>query len=124
MNENRNKETLRKAHPGWSIQFEDGTWLGGAHGWFRDEDAFYADIYESEARALEILEYVKKDHSYDSYFQLAAKVVPAWEPLCEHLRHENKSLKAANKISPSDLFDLSFELDMVLSKLKELGSKE
>lgn len=124
MNEVRNNEKVRNAHPGWSVQFEDGTWLGGAHGWFRTEDAFYADIYESEARAADLLEDIRKDSSYGDDFQLQAKIIPAWEPLCENLRFRVKSLEAANKLSPSKIFDISFQLEQVLQDLKNYDDEE
>lgn len=113
----REDREKRGNHPGWAVRFSDGTWLGGAHGWFRSEDAFYADTYDSEEEAHKYLTYVKNDKDDSEYFALDAEVVPAWEPLCERLRLEVNSLKEVTKI---DIFDLNEAVDEVASKVEEL----
>lgn len=108
------ERSKRQSHPGWAVKFSDGTWLGGAHGWFRAEDAFYADIYESSERAVECLTISNVLKEPD----LKWDIVPAWEPLCERLRVEISSLEEANKITPGELYDIVFDLEYVLSRLK------
>lgn len=108
----------RQAHPGWAVKFSDGTWLGGAHGWFRTDDPFYADVYASEKDAKESLDYVKNDVEEGDYFKLDAEVVPAWESLCESLRFEVSQLKKANVITPEDLSEAVMRLEDVISGLQ------
>ena len=111
------KREESNAHPGWSVRFSDGTWLGGAHGWFRSEEAFYADIYDSEEEARNCLEQVKNDLYDKEYFSLDAEVVPAWQPLCERLRLDAHTLTASNKVN---IFDLNMTVDDIQSQLNEL----
>lgn len=106
----------RNSHPGWAVQFSDGSWLGGAHGWFASDDAFYADIYDSAKEAEEALKM--------SEIKGMATIVPAWQPLCEHLRFENSELKKSNKISISDVDDVVFELENVLNSLKHITESD
>lgn len=124
MKTSRDVREERKHHPGWSVQFEDGSWLGGAHGWYRSDDAFYADIYDTEEEAHNNLKYIQKDKSEGEYFALPAKVVPAWEPLCESLRVSIYSLQEANLITPSAIFDMVMSLEDVLHTLKGPSEKE
>jgi hypothetical protein len=112
------KEKDRVMHPGWAVQFEDGTWLGGAHGWFRSEDPFYADVYESEKDAQRYLDDLRKDKDEQGYYNLPAQIVPAWQPLCENLRHEVRTLTKANKLTPSKIMDITDHLEDALRELK------
>lgn len=102
-------------HPGWAVQFSDGSWLGGAHGWFRSDDAAYADIYDSEEEARSSLGYVRRDDR--EYFALDAKVIPAWEPLCESLRYEIKRTRDASKITSDDVYRLVSSLEDVINTI-------
>ena len=106
----KNRE-VRNAHPGWAVKTKEGTWLGGAHGWFLSEDPFYADIYESEEKAKYWAEReINNKHEYT--------IVPAWEPLCELLRVEISSLKEANTITPSKVMDIVMSLEDAISILQ------
>ena len=104
----------RSAHPGWSVQTKDGTWLGGAHGWFLSEDAFYADIYDSEETA----KHWAEDNQSEFKGGFEYTIVPAWEPLCERLRVDVSSLKEANEISPSKIMDIVMSLEDAISTLQ------
>ena len=114
---------VRQAHPGWAVRFEDGTWLGGAHGWFRSEDAFYADIYDTKEEGEKTLEYLRKDKSEGGHYDLPAEVVEAWQPICESLRLEVSTLKQANTVSYSDLMDLEWKAEEFYNEIKELREK-
>lgn len=114
------------AHPGWAIKFEDGTWLGGAHGWFRSEEAFYADIYDSKEEALQNLKCVRSTYHDDGSFNLSAEAVEAWQPICESLRHKLLLAKYSSKITIPDLWDLNDKVkelaedfDLLIKKSKE-----
>ena len=113
----------RGAHPGWAIRFEDGTWLGGAHGWFRSEDAFYADIHDTKEEAERSLKYVRQDKDEKGYFDLPAEAVEAWQPICESLRLEVSTLKQANIVEYMDIFELRDELEGIVDKVKEWQEK-
>jgi hypothetical protein len=112
------KEEKRQSHPGWAVRFEDGTWLGGAHGWFRTGDAFYADKYQTKEEAHAYLQSLRHDKTEQGHFDLPAEIIPAWEPMCESLRVEVASLKEANTITPSKLMDIAITLEGVLFDLK------
>jgi hypothetical protein len=114
---------VRQAHPGWAVRFEDGTWLGGAHGWFRSEDAFYADIYDTKEEGEKTLEYLRKDKSEGGHFDLPAQVVEAWQPICESLRLEVSTLKQANIVGYMDIFELRDELESIVDRVKEWQEK-
>lgn len=109
----------RVIDPGWAVRFEDGTWLGGAHGWFRSEDAFYADIYASKEDAQRYLDDLRKDKYESDYFNLPAEIIPAWQVQCESLRLEVRMLKQANRLTPSKLMDITMNLEQVLYDLKQ-----
>lgn len=115
----RNGPGREKGHPGWSVYFEDGTWLGGAHGWFRSEEAFYADVYDSAEEAQRWLDDLRRDKGEGGHFDLPAKVIPAWEPLAESLRLEVSQLKQANSLSPSTISDIVFSLEDAIRQLKD-----
>jgi|ERR1700723_475727 len=108
----------RNSHPGWAVKFEDGTWLGGAHGWFRTKDAFYADKYASKEAAEGYLQSLRDDKSEQGQFDLPAEIVPAWEPMCESLRVEISSLKDANTITPDKVMYIAIALEGILHDLK------
>lgn len=110
---------VREAHPGWAVRFEDGTWLGGAHGWFRSEDAFYADICDTKEECEKYLKYVREDTMYKGEFDLPAEVVEAWQPICESLRLEVNSLKVYNTVKFGDIFDLKMQLEDALNTVNE-----
>ena len=118
----KDKREERGAHPGWSVRFSDGTWLGGAHGWFRSEDAFYADIYDSKEDGERYLKMLRSDKSEGGHFDLDAEVIPAWEPLAESLRLEISSLRRTVKIDFHDLYmaveDIQNSLDTVKDMVK------
>ncbi len=118
----KDKREERGAHPGWSVRFSDGTWLGGAHGWFRSEDAFYADIYDTKEEGEKYLKYVRDDQHDAEYFSLDAEVVPAWEPLAESLRLEISNLRRGAKIDFHDMHmaveDIQYALDAVKDMVK------
>lgn len=113
----KDKKEERGSHPGWAVRFSDGTWLGGAHGWFRTEDAFYADIYESKKDAEGYLKHVREDKHDAEYFALDAEIVPAWEPLCENLRLEISTLRSSCKLN---IYDLNSSVDDIQYQLDEL----
>lgn len=114
---------VRNFHPGWAIYFVDGTWLCHAHGHFKSEDAFYADRYVSEKDAQSSLDSIRDDKEYyGEEFDTEAKIVLAWEPLCESLRVEIKGLKDANSISPDKIMDITFALQGILSDLNPKNS--
>jgi hypothetical protein len=108
------KEETRSAHPGWSVQTKDGHWLGGAHGWFLSEDAFYADIYDSEEDAKHWAE--SNQSEFAGGFEY--NIVPAWQPLCERFRVEISSLREANAITPSKIMDIVMSLEDAISTLQ------
>ena len=109
-------EIERNIKPGWAIRFPDGEWLCYAHGWFTSKDPFYARRETTEESATANLIDCKEE-GYEG-----GEVVVAWEPYCAHLLFDIDELKKANKISPRDLFDIAFELDMIIGKLR--GSNE
>lgn len=123
MNHMFKTEEVRNAAPGWSVQFDDGTWLGGAHGWFTSSDAFYADIYSSPEEAQSTLDYVRKDKDWGD-FSMEAKIIPAWQPLCERLRVRISSLRQANKLTPSKIFDITLSLEDALYQLRAIDKDE
>ena len=106
------------AHPGWAIRFEDGTWLGGAHGYTRTVNAFDAHIYSSKENAEKILNYLKNNKDVGAHFSFPSQIIEAWEPVCKTLRSEVKALKAANVISYLDIFELREELESIVNKVK------
>jgi hypothetical protein len=114
----RDKRHERKAHPGWAVQFVDGSWLGGAHGWFTSEEAFYADTYDSEEKARSTLEYVRKNHKEDSDFAQDARIIPAWEVLAEHLRLDIHFLKKSSQVKRETVDDITEALEDALRTLK------
>lgn len=103
----------KQEHPGWALQTKDGFWLAYAHGWHLSEDAFYAKIFGSEEAARREL----KDMQEDFEGGIECDIVPAWEPLCGKLRFEVKQLEAANKITPHDVFEITFELENIIARL-------
>lgn len=119
-----NSSVERGKHPGWSVWFKDSTWLGGAHGWFRSEDAFYADIYASEDAAKGAFAMYKKDllriDEEEASLIKTAMIVPAWEPLCEKLRLEVTELKRVNRISPDNIFEITLSIENLLADLKRI----
>lgn len=118
----KDKREERGAHPGWAVRFSDGTWLGGAHGWFRSPEAFYADIYDSKEDGERYLKMLRSDKSEGGHFDLDAEVIPAWEPLAESLRLEISSLRRTVKIDFHDLYmaveDIQNSLDTVKDMVK------
>ncbi len=106
------------AHPGWGVRFSDGSWLGGAHGWFRTEEAFYADIYQTEEDARSSLKIVRAQES--GYYDLEAEIVPAWQILCEKLRLTIHTLKLSAKVDIYDLDSAIDDLQYALTDLKKL----
>lgn len=112
---------VREAHPGWAVRFEDGTWLGGGHGWFRAEDAFYADIYDSKEQGLKYLEDLRNDphKRYGNTFDLPAEAVEAWQPICETLRLDVSILKKCNTIEWMDIVDLREDLQQIMDRVKK-----
>lgn len=113
----KDKREEREAHPGWAVRFSDGTWLGGAHGWFRAKEAFYADIFDSEEEGHRYLKMVREDKHDKEYYSLDAEVIPAWEPLCEHLRLEISTLRSSTKL---DIYDLNSTVEDIQWKLDDL----
>lgn len=117
------REKLRE-HPGWSVRFSNGEWLGGAHGWYTSKEAAYADVYDSEEEAHSTLKYVRDNHKeHDSEFSLAAEIIPAWEPLCETLRVRIHFLKEANTITPNDIDSVVFSLEDAIRTLQPRQKK-
>lgn len=110
---------VRGAHPGWAVRFEDGTWLGGAHGWFRSPDAFYADIYDSKEDGQRYLDDLRRDKMYGDEFALPAEVIEAWQPICESLRLEVSTLKQANIIGYMDIYELRNKVEEILDEVKD-----
>lgn len=111
----RNDEELNK-HPGWAVRFEDDTWLGGGHGWFRC-DASEADIYDTKEHAAQCLAIVQAG-KYDQHFDLKAEIVEAWQPLCESLRCRVRLLRQDLTVDVSSVRDTIWELENVLEDLK------
>lgn len=103
----------RNAHPGWAVQYEDGSWLGCAHGFFRAIDAFYGRLYDTKEAA----ERDAKDANEDWKDKGKYTIVPGWEILCEDLRHKVSTLKEANTVDPSTILDIVLELEGVISRL-------
>lgn len=106
----------RNQHPGWAVRFEDGSWQGGGHGWHRFDDAFYAERHETEEDA----HYAAKRCQEDYDDKMPYVVIPAWEPLVEVLRHDVDQLKKANTFSPDDIFEITMDLESILSRLKDV----
>lgn len=116
----------RDTHPGWAIYFEDGTWLGGAHGYIRTGGAFYAYIFSSKEAAEKVLTHLRTSRTEGNYFSVPAEIIVAWEPLCENLRSEVSALKQANVVKYLDIFDLREEVESILNRIKgweEKGKK-
>lgn len=116
---------IRDTHPGWAVRFEDGTWLGGAHGYIRTGSAF-AYIYDSKEDGEKVLAYLRSSRTEASYFGTPAEVIEAWQPICETLRSDVSALKQANVVQYLDLFDLREELESIVDKVKgwqEKGKK-
>lgn len=106
--------TERNRHPGWAVRFVDGSWLAYGHGWHLFEDAFYARIFSSAQEAEDAVKDAAEDFTkLDDY-----DIVPAWEPVCEQLRHDVAELKHANTFSPDDIFEITMELDSILARLR------
>lgn len=103
----------KQEHPGWALQTKEGNWIAYAHGYFVVEDAFYASTYASQEKAGHAL----KDMQEDFVGGIECDIVPAWEPACGKLRHQVKVLTDANKISPSDLFEITMDLESIISRL-------
>lgn len=116
----RAERSERQAHPGWAVLFDDGTWLSSAHGYFQADDAFYGLLWDSpeeaEANAKDAISDWGRTEDISDY---KYTVVVGWQPLCEKLRLDVSSLKSSAKITPSELMDITFELENVLSRLKE-----
>ncbi len=109
-----NDEEKRLAHPGWAVQFEDGSWLCIAHGCDMVVDAFYAKTWTTEKEAeSEVLFCIKHKDIPDVPY----KIIPAWEHLCESLRVRNNSLTEANKIKPMDIMEMTWDLEQVIATL-------
>jgi hypothetical protein len=106
--------TERNSHPGWAVRFEDGSWLAYGHGWHQFTDAFYARLFDSAEKAEEAVKEAAKDWGLDEEYD----IIPGWQPVAEQLRHDVAELKHANKFSPDDIFEISMELESILSKLK------
>lgn len=109
---------IRDSHPGWAVRFEDATWLGGAHGYIRTGSAGDAYIYNSVEEAQKVLDYLKASRTESSYFSTPSEIVVAWQPICETLRSDVAMLKQANLVEYLDIFDLQYELEAVLNKVK------
>ena len=103
----------KQEHPGWALQSKEGYWMAYGHGWHQSEDAFYARIFKTPEAAQEAL----KDMQEDFEGGIECDIVPAWEPACGKLRHEVRTLTAANKVSPDDLFEIKFELESIIARL-------
>ena len=116
-----NEKRERQSHPGWAVKFSDGTWLGGAHGWFRHDDAFFADIFDSKEEAEH---YIKVAGFDDTSLNLESEAIPAWEPLCESLRHDVAMLTKANKVTPDNIFELRQELENILAMVANWDDTE
>ncbi len=109
-----NDEEKRLAHPGWAVQFEDGSWLCIAHGVDMVTDAFYAKTWDTSEKAeKEVTYYIK----YKDIPDVPYKIIPAWEHLCESLRVRNNGLVEANKIDPGDIMEMTWQLEQVIATL-------
>ncbi len=105
----------RGRHPGWAVRFADGSWLAYGHGWHLFDDAFYARLFSSAEEAEKAVKEAAGDFiKLDEY-----DIVPGWEPVCEQLRHDVAELQHANKFSPDDIFDITMDLESILSRLKD-----
>lgn len=109
---------IRGSHPGWAVLFEDGTWLGGAHGYIRTGSASDAYIYDSVEEAQKVLDYLKTSRTESSYFSAPSEIVVAWQPICETLRSDVAVLKQTNLVEYLDIFDLQYELEAITNKVK------
>lgn len=108
----------RGAHPGWAVYFEDGTWLGGAHGFIRTGDAFSAYIYDTKEQAERVLDFLRNSKTESQYFSFPANIIEAWQPACENLRAEVLSLKQVSIVNHLDVYDLRETLESALDKVK------
>lgn len=113
----------RNAHPGWAVYFEDGTWLGGAHGYIRTGDAFSAYIYDTKEQAEKVLDHLRNGKTEGKYFSLPSNIIEAWQPACENLRANVAALKQANVVGYLDIFDLHEELESIVGKVKSWQEK-
>lgn len=110
----------RQAHPGWAVQFEDGSWLSSAHGYFQADDAFYGLLWNSPEEAeSNAKEAIADWGDGEGTPILSYSIVIGWEPLCEKLRLNVNLLNSAAKITPSELMDITFELEGLLSRLQK-----
>lgn len=117
---------IHDVHPGWAVRFEDGTWLGGAHGYIRTGSAEHAYIYNSKEEGEKVLAYLRTSRTESNYFSTPSEVIEAWQPVCEMLRSDVSALKQANVVEYLDIFDLRDELESIVNKVKgwqEKGKK-
>ncbi len=109
-------EEIRNAHPGWAVKFENGTWLSIAHGVDMATDAFYANTYETKEEATLTATSCYGDGDIPN--TIGFEVIPAWEPLCERLRHDVRELTTLNTLSSEDVMEMTLEIESVLYRLR------
>lgn len=100
----------RNTHPGWAIQFADGTWLCANSMVFDQvDDAFYATIFYKREEAEQVEDRIHDYLQWDPNDMQSHSIVLAWEPLCEVLRLRNAQLNKTCNIAPR-IFDETIEL--------------
>lgn len=105
-------------HPGWAVQFADGTWLGVGHGYWWFENATMAHIYNSVGAAnSDVMEFFKDEPAQRQGYT----IILAWEPRCLKFQSEVQTLQAATAIDPLELF-LSLEtIKGAVSTIEEMN---
>lgn len=91
-------------HPGWAIKFEDGSYVGFAHG-IHDVEPLFAHIFDSKEDAGKWFTDVKAE------FSVPCNVVEAWEPKIAELLYKIDKLERMNKINPEDFYRFGRKLE-------------
>jgi hypothetical protein len=124
-------ERLKNGHPGWAIYFADNSWMCEVHGIYPVADPFYATTYDSkESAERSIKDYIRQHEEHiawkltqdpdyiSSYILPEMTAIVAWEVMCSKLIFDIKRLEAANKVTPSKLYDIQMSLEDAISTLK------
>lgn len=136
---------MDKIEPGYAIKFDDGTWLGAfAHsGWGQTDDPFEAEIFNTIEKAEKCTQDYIKDLEWRNEgdvlhnkklismgkeplpytprdTNLKYSIIEAWEPKCYYLNYQNERLTDANKITPSEIFNIEESIEEIEEALKNI----
>jgi hypothetical protein len=73
---------------------------------------------KQKKKACESLDFIQKDNSYGNTFTSPAKVIPAWEPLAEHLRLDIHFLKQTSQVKRETVDEITEALEDALRVLQ------